>query len=115
MTKGPRVYLLHIFEAIEAIEKNLEGITEEQFNESDLLSSFVERKLEIIGEAAKRISDEFKKQHSDVPWKKMSATRNVLIHKYDDVDSAIVWDTATQHLLPLKTQVEKILQKVKTG
>jgi len=75
------------------------------------MQGFVERKLEIIGEATKRISNEFKQRYPDIPWQEMSAMRNILIHEYDDVDSPVVWDTATQHLLPLKKQIKQLLQK----
>jgi uncharacterized protein with HEPN domain len=47
----------------------MEGITKEQFENSELLQGFVERKLEIIGEATKRIPDDFKKQYPNIPWK----------------------------------------------
>jgi uncharacterized protein with HEPN domain len=111
MKKEPTVYLLHISEAIESLEKNIEGMTEKQFYASEVVRGFVERKLEIIGEATKRIPEEFKNQYPDIPWAEMAATRNILIHEYEDVDSAIVWDTVTQHLLPLKKQIEEILKK----
>jgi uncharacterized protein with HEPN domain len=111
MKKGPHVYLLHIVEAIESVEINLRGVTEKQFYASEVMQGFVERKLEILGEATKRISDEFKQRYPDIPWQEMSAMRNILIHEYDDVDSPIVWDTATQHLLPLKKQIRQLLQK----
>lgn len=109
MKKDQEVYLLHIIEAIESIEKQVQGLTEEQFYDSELIRGFVERKLEIIGEAAKRISEEFKDHYPHIPWTEMAGMRNILIHEYDDVDNTIVWDTVTQHLLPLKKQLEKIL------
>jgi uncharacterized protein with HEPN domain len=110
MKKGLQVYLLHIVEAVRSIEDNLRGVTEKEFYASEVLRGFVERKLEIIGEATKRIPDEFKKHHPAIPWKDMAGMRDILIHEYEDVDSPIVWDTATQHLLPLKKQIEQLLQ-----
>jgi uncharacterized protein with HEPN domain len=111
MRKDPHVYLLHIAEAIESIENNLRGVTEERFYASEVTRGFVERKLEIIGEATTRIPDEFQKQHPDIPWQQMSAMRNILIHEYENIDSPIVWDTVTQHLPPLKKQINQLLQK----
>jgi uncharacterized protein with HEPN domain len=109
MKQGADVYLLHIIEAIESIEKQIHGLTEEQFYSSEVIRGFVERKLEVIGEATKRISEEFKNQYPSIPWNEMAAMRNVLIHEYDDVDTTIVWDTVTQHLLPLKKQIAELL------
>jgi uncharacterized protein with HEPN domain len=67
MIKEPQAYLLHILVAIESIEKHLQGITEEHFYLLEEKQSHIIRKLEIIGEATKRISDEFKQQHPEVP------------------------------------------------
>ncbi len=109
MIKEPAIYLRHIVDSINSIEKYLQGVTEKQFYASEEKQDSVSRRIEIIGEATKNIADDFKKQHPDIPWKEMSAMRNILIHEYDDVDSSITWDTATQHLPPLKKQVQKML------
>ncbi len=111
MKKESTVYLLHIVESVDSIEKHIKGMTEEQFYDSEVVRGFVERKLEIIGEATKNIPDAFKKQYPGIPWPKMAAIRNVLIHEYDDVDSTVVWDTIRQHLPPLKKQIEEILEQ----
>jgi uncharacterized protein with HEPN domain len=110
MRQDSDVYLLHIIEAIESIEKQISGLTEDQFYDSEVIRGFVERKLEIIGEATKRISEEFKNQHPDIPWDEIAGMRNVLIHEYDDVDKIIVWDTVTKHLSPLKKQIKELLK-----
>ena len=109
MKKDPKVYLLHIAEAIDAIEHNIQSLTEQQFYDNEVVQGFVERILEIIGEATKRIPDELKKQYPSIPWADMAGMRDVLIHEYEDVDSIIVWDTVTQHLLPVKNDLKKIL------
>lgn len=111
MNREPDVYLYHIIEAIESVEKQISGMTEDEFYDSEVIRGFVERKLEIIGEAAKRIPKEFKDKNPKLPWKEMAAMRNILIHEYEDVDNAIVWDTATQYLAPLKKQIEELLKE----
>ena len=110
MRQESDVYLHHIIEAIESIEKQIRGMTEEQFYDSEVIRRFVERKLEIIGEASKRISEEFKNQYPKVPWEKMAGIRNVIIHEYEDIDTAIIWDTITQHLPSLKKQIEGLFK-----
>jgi uncharacterized protein with HEPN domain len=117
MIKKPVLYLTHILQAIRSIEKNLRGVTREQFGASELMEGFVERKLEIIGEATKNIPDAFKKQYPDIAWKDMAGMRDILIHQYIDVDEDIVWKTATERIPPLKKHIEKILQEetVKMG
>ena len=96
-----------------SIETQMRGVTRKQFNDSELLQGFVERKLEIIGEATKRIPDDFKKQYPEIPWKDMAGMRDILIHQYTGVDEDIVWKTVIQKIPPLREQIEKILQEEK--
>jgi uncharacterized protein with HEPN domain len=113
MTKGFLLYMIHIFDAAMSIETQMCGVTRKQFNDSELLQGFVERKLEIIGEATKRIPDDFKKQYPEIPWKDMAGMRDILIHQYTGVDEDIVWKTVIQKIPPLREQIEKILQEEK--
>ena len=74
-----------------------------------MLRAAVERNLEIIGEAARRISDELKQEHPEIPWRKIIAQRNVLIHEYDDIDYKEIWQVATFHLLRLVDQIRPLI------
>lgn len=85
-------------------------MTEDQFQNSKLRQKAVIRCFEIIGEATKRVSDEFKTEHSGIPWRKMAGFRDVLIHDYDRVESEIIWDTAQEELPRLKTDLVQILE-----
>jgi uncharacterized protein with HEPN domain len=69
------------------------------------------RLLEIIGEAAAGVSDEFRKRHPEVPWRQMSDTRNRLIHAYFDTDPRLVWETVEGELPSLIQQVEAIVKR----
>ena len=64
------------------------------------------RNLEIIGEAARSIPDDFKVQHPDIPWDEMIGMRNKVIHEYFGVDHEIVWKTVTDDLPTLKKMLE---------
>ena len=75
------------------------GQTAEQFYDDAKSQFAVVRAFEIIGEAANRVSIEFQEAHPEVPWAEMVGMRNKMIHEYDDVDLAIVWDTL-QHDIP---------------
>ncbi|MBA3723985.1 MAG: DUF86 domain-containing protein [Candidatus Levybacteria bacterium] len=112
MTKNPLLYITHIFNAINSIQTQTEGITKEQFEDSELIQGFVERKLEIIGEATKRIPDDFKKNYPNIPWKEMAGMRDILIHQYTEVDDDIVWKTISQKIPPLKKRIETILNDI---
>ncbi|MCF7920254.1 MAG: DUF86 domain-containing protein [Candidatus Cloacimonetes bacterium] len=73
-----------------------------------MLTSAVERKFEIIGEAASKLSDEAKEFFKDIPWKKLTAIRNIIIHGYFTVDTEILYNTAVNDLKPLKTLLSEI-------
>jgi len=67
-----------------------------------IVQDAVVRQLEIIGEATKRVSDEFRSKYPDIPWSDMAGMRDVLIHDYIDVDLDIVWKTASESIPELK-------------
>ena len=93
MKKDPTFYLEHIISAMEAILNFTEGIEEDAFYDNDLIQSAVIRKFEIIGEAAKRLPDDWRTIYPKIPWKQMAGFRDVLIHDYDDLNLEIIWQT----------------------
>jgi uncharacterized protein with HEPN domain len=81
MTKDSRVYLVHILECIQKIERfTVEG--EGRFFEEEMVHDAVIRNLEIIGEAAKRIDEAYRLAHPEIPWRALASLRDVLIHQY---------------------------------
>jgi uncharacterized protein with HEPN domain len=96
MHKDDSIYIEHIFNCLERILLYIKNIQEESFSEDYKTQDAVIRQLEIIGEAAKKISDIFKDKYPDIPWKDLSGMRNKLIHDYIDVDISIVWKTASE-------------------
>ena len=111
MKKNPQVYLTHILQATEAIERYLEGVSKETFLESEEKQDLTTRRLEIIGEAVKQLPDEFKNQHPQIPWRDIGDMRNVLIHVYFDIDYSLVWRTATELVPELKQEIKLLLKK----
>jgi|SRR3989339_50652 len=102
MDKTPTVFLLHIKDAIEQIEKYVDGYSYQQFANDEKTQDAVIRQLEIIGEAATKLEENFKKGNSEIPWREISDFRNVLAHEYWDVDLEIVWQTIHEDLEVLK-------------
>ncbi len=90
MKKDARLYLAQMLEAIERIEEFTTG-GQTTFMESRLHQDAVIRNFEIIGEAAKRVSEDYRALHPEIPWRNMTAFRDVLIHDYETVDTARVW------------------------
>lgn len=67
------------------------------------------RRVSIMGEATRRISDDLKNKYPQIPWNQIRAMRNALIHEYDEVDIQVVWDTVKNDLPPLVESLRKIL------
>jgi uncharacterized protein with HEPN domain len=105
-------YVRHIVESIEVIEGHLHGVTKENFWGSVLLQDAVIRRLEIIGEATKKISMSFRERYPELPWRQMAGMRDTLIHEYFGVDLNEVWNTIFKNLPELKTQLREILENV---
>lgn len=102
-------YLVDILRAARAIRRF--GVTKEQFIANEEKYEAVNRKFEIIGEAAHHLSPAVRQKLPDVPWHLVSAMRNILIHDYDDVNLNVVWDTIQEDLPPLITKIEAYLSR----
>lgn len=109
MQPRDRSNLLDILSAAQLIQEFVSDVNKLAFEQDPLIQSAVIRQLEIIGEATKRLSDEFRSAHPDIPWRKMSGMRDILIHAYDHVDTDEVWITATQSIPDLVQAIERLL------
>lgn len=98
MTKDESAYLEHIRDSIARIEKYTNGMGEPEFISNELVQDAVIRQLQIIGEAAKKLSDETRAMYPDVQWKDIAGMRDKLVHDYFGVDLGAVWDTVTNDL-----------------
>ena len=108
MNKDGTIYIADIIESIEKIEEYTKDLTEEQFNKNDQVQDAVLRRLAIIGEAAKNIPEETRAQFSEIPWRKIIALRNILIHEYSSIEIKRVWNILHGNLRDLKTTLKNI-------
>lgn len=95
--------------AIHRIQEFTANLTYEAYLDSVLIQSAVERQLEILGEAARRLSDEFRQAHPAIDWRRIIGLRNVLIHRYDNIRQQVIWKTVISELEPLLAQLEILL------
>lgn len=105
-TDKDKIYSEHMLAAIRGIEAFTAGLTYEQFADDIKTMLAVTRELEIIGEASKRLSEEFKEKHARIPWRRIAGMRDFLIHDYAEVDLMEVWKAATEDIKELKQVLE---------
>lgn len=106
--------LRHIFDETDFVLKyTLQKGKEDIFND-EVLSRAIVRSLEIIGEASRKMDDEFKANYPHVEWKKMTGTRDRLIHDYFGIDYDIVWDIIINKLPDLHHFAAEIIKELKS-
>lgn len=113
MQRDDDVYVRHVLDAARKAMSFAHGRTREDLDKDEMLAISLVHLLEIIGEAANAVSEEFCAKHPHVPWKKMISLRNRLIHGYFDINLDIVWDTVMEDLPPLAADLEKLVSAKK--
>lgn len=108
MRAEDRVRLRHMVEAAESAVQFIAGRQRPDLEEDRMLLFALVRAIEIIGEAASRISAELQATYPDIPWYAIIGMRNRLIHAYFDIDTEIVWQTVTQEIPSLLPQLRAL-------
>ncbi len=105
-------YIEDIISAMDKAMDFVKNISYEEFTRDDKTVFAVVRALEIIGEAAKNIPDDIRKNYPPVPWKDITGMRDKIIHKYFGVKLSIVWRAVKEEIPPLKPIFEKMLRDI---
>lgn len=109
--RGDLECLTDIREAIARIEQYTAGLDYQAFLADTKTQDAVVRNLEILGEAAKNLSADFRKKHKNIEWKSIAGTRDRLVHDYFGVNWDIVWNVIAEKLRPLRNQIEILLRE----
>lgn len=104
-----RVPLQHKLDAARKAQTWSAGRDREALTVDEQLSLALQRLIEILGEAAKKVSEPTRSQAADIPWRAIAGMRNRLIHAYFDVDLDILWNTVVEDLPPLIAALEALL------
>jgi uncharacterized protein with HEPN domain len=102
-------YLLDMLESSRLALSHLGNVSQQRFFDDLEQQDAVIRRLLVIGEAARKVSEETRREMPELPWTKMIAMRNLLVHEYDDVDLTIVWDTVRNGLPGLIAKLETVV------
>lgn len=112
MFPSPNEYLHHILDETEYLMAQRQGLIEGRFLADATRRRAFSRSLEIIGEATKNLSVEFRDLHPDVDWRSMAGMRDRLIHGYMSVDYELVWDVVVNHIPDLHDEIQRILSEL---
>ena len=102
-------YLWDMLQAALRLQQFTAGVSYEDYLNSILLQSAVERQLEILGEAARRMSEAFRQEHPEIPWSSIIGQRNVIAHQYDDINLQQLWAVITSDIPTLISQLEPLI------
>ncbi len=108
------LYLRHIRDAIDRIEQ-YKSVGQELFLAEPQWSDATIRQLLVIGEAVKRLSPDLRQRHAALPWRQIAGLRDVLVHEYDEVDLALVWQIVETDLPRLEQTVLRLLDEFQSG
>ncbi len=104
-----RVFVGQMVEAATAAHDFTEGLSRETVSSDRLVGFAVVRAIQLVGQAARNVSDEVRAANPDVPWRQMIGMRNVVVHDYADVDMTLVWKTVREDLPGLVDRLNAIL------
>lgn len=105
-----RERLRHILQAIERLQTYAGNLSKEELEQDVLRYYGIVKNIEIIGEAARMLTNEFKAAHPQVPWRSISNMRNFLVHEYFQVDGDVVWAVIHSEIVELKPLITDFLQ-----
>jgi uncharacterized protein with HEPN domain len=109
--RSDRERLLDIVEAIERVVKYT-ARGRDAFEKDELVQTWVVHHLQIIGEASRAVSDDFKRDHPGVPWPKIVGMRNILVHHYFGIDPEAVWQVVEKDLPELRQKVTALIDEM---
>ena len=113
--RNPKLYLDDMLNAITKIGDYIENLTYEEFIQNDMAMDAVLRNLEVFGEAAKGIPEDIKEKYPDIPWRRITGLRNIVIHEYFGVDLENIWKIITENIPEVKPPIMKLSQELERG
>jgi uncharacterized protein with HEPN domain len=111
--RSSAVLLVDVLEAINKITGYIRDYTFETFAGDTRTVDAVVRNLEIVGEASKKLPEDFRKSYPSIPWESMAGLRNRITHEYFGIDEFVIWKTASEELAPLIQDIATAIEAEK--
>jgi uncharacterized protein with HEPN domain len=105
-------YIWDMFDTAKTVYEIVSDIEFDQYNNNKVLKLAVERAIEIIGEAARHISDGFRQSHPEIPWQNIIGQRNILAHQYGDIDQKRIWNVAKIYIPDLIIKLNPLIPQL---
>jgi uncharacterized protein with HEPN domain len=105
-------YLWDMLDAARTVAQFTSGLTVEKYLKDRKLQLAMERLLEIIGEAANRVSSDFQLGHPEIPWRKIVGQRNVISHEYGEIKQERIWTVVSSNIPGLIVKLESLVKKL---
>jgi uncharacterized protein with HEPN domain len=105
------IRLRHMADALESVQRMVAGRNRDDLDNDEMLRLALTRAIEVIGEAAGRVTDDTQQAVAHIPWRQLAGMRNRLIHAYFDVNLDIIWTTATRDAPILLVKLDELLKE----
>jgi uncharacterized protein with HEPN domain len=109
MPKDELVYVGHMLDKAHEALSLVHGKTRQDYDSDSVLRLALTHLIQVIGEASRRVSPQFRDRYPQIPWEAIAGMRSKIVHDYMNVDEDIVWDSVTQELQPLIEELRKIV------
>ena len=107
-TRNESLYLYDILECCDAIASYIVDVSEIEFQNNKMMQDALVRNIEVIGEAAKNLSNELRDSNPEVSWSQIMRMRDKIVHHYFRIDLDFVWQTVKQDIPVLRSQISKL-------
>ena len=107
--------LADMVQAMERLQKLMDGVTVGEFGDDWQRQWLVERGIEIISEASRHLPDDVKSRHPDIPWRKVAGIGNILRHDYESIAAPVLWAVVQNDLPPLGLVCREELARAQAG
>jgi uncharacterized protein with HEPN domain len=114
MPKADRLYFGHMLDAARGARAAMEGVSRETFDADENLRLAQAHRIQIIGEAARRVSSAGRQAHPEIPWRQITGMRHRIVHDYLNIRYSVVWEVVTRDLLALIEALEKVIPELET-